>query len=145
MTDLTTGEATMKQRPTLKPIYRVLGVIATLFGVMTLKEGGSVLFFDGPAREAAGNVVPFVLMFNFASGFLYVLTGAGIFLGKGWARQTAAILAFSCALVLASLGVYILMEQPFEMRTVIAMTIRTGFWITLALVMRHAAKNHLVR
>ncbi|MEO7200530.1 MAG: hypothetical protein ABIY56_10000, partial [Dokdonella sp.] len=44
---------------------RVISAIAIAFGLLTIKEGGAVLFFDGAGREAAGNYVPFVLWFNF--------------------------------------------------------------------------------
>ena len=40
--------------------YLIPGFIV-LFGFMTLREGGSVLFFDGIARQEAGAFVPFVL------------------------------------------------------------------------------------
>ena len=40
-------------------------VVALVFGMLTIKSGGSVLFIDGIAREDAGNYVPFVLWFNF--------------------------------------------------------------------------------
>ncbi len=43
----------------------IMTVIAVVFGLLTIKSGGSVLFVDGIAREDAGNYVPFVLWFNF--------------------------------------------------------------------------------
>jgi len=48
-----------KSRPNLLWI-RIAGVIGALFGLMTLREGGAVLFVDGAARVAAGDYVPFV-------------------------------------------------------------------------------------
>ena len=47
--------------------------IAIVFGIMTIKSGGAVLFTDGEARLAAGDYVSFVLWFNFLAGFLYVV------------------------------------------------------------------------
>ena len=63
-------------------VMRVLSLVAMAFGVMTIKEGGAVLFIGGAARVAAGNYVPFVLWFNFFAGFAYVLAGVGIWLHK---------------------------------------------------------------
>ena len=57
-------------------------VITVIFGLLTIKSGGSVLFVDGVAREEAGNYVPFVLWFNFLSGFAYLIAGAGLFMQK---------------------------------------------------------------
>ncbi|WP_425478346.1 hypothetical protein [Stenotrophomonas pictorum] len=48
---------------------RVVSLIAIGFGLMTIWEGGAVLFVDGAARQAAGHYVPFVLWFNFLAGF----------------------------------------------------------------------------
>lgn len=54
---------------------KILGIAALVFGVMTLVEGGKVIFGGPESWEAAGNVVPWVLYFNFAAGFVYILTG----------------------------------------------------------------------
>ncbi len=45
---------------TKRPIWVwITTIIAVVFGVMTIKSGGSVLFIDGEARHAAGNYVNF--------------------------------------------------------------------------------------
>ena len=62
----------------------IFGAIAVLFGIITLIEGGSVLFLHGPARLAAGNFVPVVLWVNFLSGFIYILAGLAIRLNSVW-------------------------------------------------------------
>ena len=51
---------------------RVVSLIAIGFGLMTIREGGAVLFVDGAARQGAGHYVAFVLWFNFLAGFAYV-------------------------------------------------------------------------
>jgi hypothetical protein len=59
-----------------------------VFGLLTIKSGGAVLFFDGPARVDDGNYAPFVLWFNFFAGFVYIIASAGLFMQKnglhGW-------------------------------------------------------------
>jgi len=49
-----------------------LSIVAIQFGLMTIKEGGAVLLGNEAAVAAAGNYVPFVLWFNFLSGFAYI-------------------------------------------------------------------------
>ena len=50
----------------------------------------------GPAeRAAAGNIVPFVLWFNFIAGFAYVIAGCGLFLWKHWAAVLSAAIAIA--------------------------------------------------
>ena len=51
----------------------LISAVAVVFGLLTIKSGGSVLFIDGVDRQAAGNYVPFVLWFNFIAGFFYAL------------------------------------------------------------------------
>ena len=40
----------------------VISVVGIAFGLLTIKEGGAVIFGDGTARLAAGNYVPFVVV-----------------------------------------------------------------------------------
>jgi len=106
--------------------------IAMLFGILTVKSGGSVLFIDGIAREKAGNYVPFVLWFNFFRGFAYLLAGAGLFLQKRWAVWLSTLIAMANAIVFSLLGLHILDGGLYETRTVVAMTLRTGVWACIA-------------
>ena len=64
---------------------RVISLIAIGFGLLTLQEGGAVLFVDGAARQAAGHYVPFVLWFNFLAGFAYIVAGVGLWMRRRWA------------------------------------------------------------
>ena len=110
---------------------RVLGVVGILFGLMTLREGGAVLFVDGAARAAAGNYVPFVLWFNFLAGFVYIAAGLGLWLGQAWAARVALGVAVATLLVFGALGMHIATGGMYETRTVIAMTLRSTIWIVI--------------
>ncbi len=57
-----------------------ISLVAVAFGLLTIKEGGTILFGGEAARAAAGNYVPFVLWFNFLAGFAYVVAGIGLWL-----------------------------------------------------------------
>ena len=120
-----------KSRPNLLWI-RIAGVIGALFGLMTLREGGAVLFVDGAARVAAGNYVPFVLWFNFLAGFAYVVAGIGLVFGRPWAGRIALIIAAATLIVFVVFGVHIVSGGAFEMRTVVAMTLRSVIWCSIA-------------
>lgn len=115
---------------------RVAAVAAILFGVVTVLAGGRVLFGGAAARDAAGDIVPFVLWFNFLAGFAYVAAGAGLWRGRRWAvRLSWAILAATLA-VFAALAAHILMGGAFEPRTLGAMSVRTFFWAGIVWVTR---------
>lgn len=113
-------------------LISTVSIIAIGFGLLTLKEGGAVLFGDGAARTEAGNVVPFVLWFNFLAGFAYVIAGAGLWLRRRWALWLAVVIAGATATVFAAFGVHVFTGGAYEMRTVVAMSARTLVWVTIS-------------
>ena len=106
--------------------------VAFVFGALTIKSGGSVIFIDGPARLAAGNYVNFVVWFNFIAGFLYIIAGIGFLLNKSWTTKLATTIAGATLVVFTAFGIHILMDGSYEMRTVIAMSLRSVIWISFA-------------
>ena len=119
-------------------LYRALSLVALAFGLLTIKEGGTTLFGDAAARSAAGNYVPFVLWFNFLAGFAYILAGAGLWTAQRWARWLAAAIASATALAFVAFAAHIYAGGAYEMRTVVAMSLRTFIWTVIAVV---AASN----
>lgn len=115
-------------------VIKVLAAIALVFGALTLVSGGRALFGDAAARAAVGNVVGFVLWFNFLAGFAYLAAAIGLWLGRRWAVALAALLAIATALVAAGFGMHVLNGGAYEMRTVGALALRFGFWAVVWLV-----------
>ncbi len=111
-----------------------ISLFAVVFGLLTLKEGGSILFGGDAARAAAGNYVPFVLWFNFLAGFAYIVAGIGLWLQQRWAVGLAIAIASATAFVFAVFGMYVLSGGAYEPRTVIAMTARTLVWTAIATI-----------
>jgi hypothetical protein len=112
------------------------GVIAILFGLVTIASGGRALFGDEAARAAVGAAVPFVLWFNFSAGFAYVVAGIGLLTWRPWSLELAALIAAGTVLVFAAFAVHVVLGGPYETRTVAAMTLRSIVWIAIALVGR---------
>ena len=110
----------------------IVTIVALVFGILTIKSGGSVLFIDGPDRQAAGNYVPFVLWFNFLAGFAYLLAGVGLFMKKSWAPLLSILIAAATIIVFALFGIHILTDGAYETRTVLAMSLRTIVWVSIA-------------
>lgn len=120
-------------KPLLKSSLWLRGasIFAVLFGLMTIKEGGSVLFGSEAARTAAGAYVPWVLWFNFLAGFAYVATGLALWWRQSWTARAALGIALATALVFAALGIHVLNGGAYEIRTVAAMALRTTVWLAI--------------
>ena len=116
--------------------------IAFAFGALTIKSGGSVIFIDGPSRLAAGNYINFVVWFNFIAGFFYIVAGFGFLLNKKWTAKLTATIAVSTLVIFSAFAVHILMDGSYEMRTVIAMTLRSTIWIVFAIAALSLTKNN---
>jgi hypothetical protein len=110
----------------------ILALVASIFGIVTIIVGGKTLFGGAEERAAAGNIVPFVLWFNFVAGFAYVIAGFGLFLWKRWAAQLSAAIAVATMVVFIAFGVHIFFGGAFEARTVGAMIIRSAVWVVIA-------------
>ncbi len=113
--------------------FWVITAIAVLFGLLTIKSGGSVLFIDGQDRQAAGNYVPFVVWFNFLAGFIYIITGAGLWMQKRWAVWLSICIALATIIVFAVFGIVVINGEPYEVRTVVAMSLRTVVWVFISM------------
>ncbi len=122
----------------------MLSLLAIGFGLLTLREGGAVLFFDGAARQAAGHYVPFVLWFNFLAGFAYIVAGVGLWRRRRWAAWLALAIAVATALVFMAFGAHVLLGGAWEPRTPVAMMLRTLVWAGIAtLAWRRSAGSAL--
>jgi len=110
----------------------LVSVVAVLFGLLTIKSGGMVLFVDGPDRVAAGNYVPFVLWFNFVAGFFYILAGVGLWFKQRCAVWLAGAILITTLVVFFFLGLHVSDGGLYEFRTVIAMSLRSMVWAVIA-------------
>ncbi len=113
-------------------LISALAIVAILFGLMTIKEGGAVLLGNEEAVAAAGNYVPFVLWFNFLSGFAYIAAGVGLWLQQRWAVWLAIAIAAAIMITFAAFGMHINSGGAYEQRTLIAMSMRTAVWFVIA-------------
>lgn len=115
-----------------KIIY-FISLLAIGFGLLTVMSGGFALFGGAAGKQFAGKYVSFVLWFNFSAGFVYILSGLGVFLKKEWGVVTAKILAVITVLVFIAFAGLVLSGAEYELRTLAAMTFRSVFWIVVYL------------
>ena len=112
-------------------IIWILTVIAILFGVLTIKSGGQVLFGGNSYQKAAGNYVLFVVWFNFLAGFVYLVAGAGIWARQRWAVWLSLLIVIATIIVFAFFELHILEGGEYETRTVAAMSLRSLVWTSI--------------
>ena len=135
------GELTGRVERTRRLPVIALALVAIVFGLLSLKEGGSVLFVDGASRAQAGNYVPFVVWFNFLAGFAYVVAGIGLWLRRRWAVGLSIAIAIATLAAFAALGVHVAVGGAFEPRTVVAMVLRSVVWVVIAVLARRFMRS----
>ncbi len=109
-------------------------IVAILFGLLTIREGGAVLFWSEAAQRAAGQYVPFVVWFNFLAGFAYVIAGFGLWFRQLWAVGLAFGVAAATIAVFVAFGIHIAGGGGYEPRTIVAMSLRSAVWIAIAVI-----------
>lgn len=114
--------------PARPRVLTISAAIAVIFGLLTVVSGGRALF----GGVDMGAVVPFVLWFNFAAGFAYVLAGIGLWRGAGWAPMLSLGIAVATTSVFAAFLWHVWQGGAWETRTMGAMTLRTGIWAVIA-------------
>ncbi|MCB1329754.1 MAG: hypothetical protein KDK28_10040 [Maritimibacter sp.] len=113
---------------------RFLGAVSGLFGLATLAASANVLFGPDAVRALAGDIVPFIVWFNFIAGFAYLAAAIGLWSARPWAHRLAIVIA------VATLGaglVFVwvaLSGQSTEPRTGAALALRTTVWAVFALL-----------
>ena len=112
----------------------ILATIAIVFGLASIVSGGRVLFGDPETRAAAGDVVLFVLWFNFLTGFVYIAAGIGLMQWRRWGGQLSLLLAISILVTSALFANHVMSGGAYEMRTAMAMLLRSVLWVTIAIL-----------
>ena len=114
-------------------VPRIAGGVAIAFGLLTVVAGGATLL----GGVAMGAVVPFVLWFNTLAGPAYVVAGLGLWQGRRWAFPLSLAIFVATLLVFAGFGLHVVQGGAFEMRTVVAMALRSAVWGAMAVIARH--------
>ena len=111
-----------------------MSLVAAGFGLLTIKEGGTILFGDQAARDAAGNYMPSVVWFNFLAGFAYLAAAVGLVRQRAWSARLALGIAATTGMMFLYFSLLAFSGIPYELRTVAAMTLRTTLWAGIAWV-----------
>nr|WP_092366458.1 hypothetical protein [Cribrihabitans marinus] len=107
---------------------RIAAAVAILFGALTVVSGWRALF----GGVDMGDVVAFVLWFNFLAGFAYVIAGIGLWQARVWGVKLSAAILVATGFVFAAFAIHILQGGAFEPRTLGAMILRTFVWAAIS-------------
>lgn len=110
---------------------QIAGFVAIVFGMLTVFAGGRALF---ASDAAVGDVVPFVLRFNFMAGFAYILAGVGLLRAERSAVWISLAILAMTFLVAVALGIYIQQGGAYAPRTLAAMALRILVWASISRV-----------
>jgi hypothetical protein len=120
---------------------RPVAIAAALFGLLTVISGGLVLFGSPAVRAAAGNAVPFVLIFNFLAGFAYLLGAYAIWISHRLAPAIALTIGLATLAVFAVFIGVAMSGTPYEPRTVGAMALRAAFWLIIGVALARRGRK----
>jgi len=127
MSELTKNNKPMCKHHNQNKIKKGLALFLLVFGILTLKSGGSVLFIES-AREAAGNILIEVVWFNFIAGFLYILAAFGTWKDYPWNRKLTLFLFAAYLIMMVYFSAHVLRGGLYETRTALALSFRTLVW-----------------
>lgn len=122
-------------------VFKIIPLIIFIFGLMTIKEGGFVLFDINNAQSSHGNYVPFVVKFNFFSGFIYIFIAFGLYKEKKWVKQLSLIMLFSILVVFLLFLIHIEGGGLYEKKTLFAMIFRTFTWTFISFISYEKVNN----
>jgi hypothetical protein len=112
---------------------RVAAVMGTMVGLLTITEGGRVLF---GLMVPDYTVLPWLVWYNVVMGVVSVAAGVGIWMQRSWSIDLGVnILAFH-AIVFAGLVGMQKFGQPVAMVSIFAMMFRTFVWIIIVLLVK---------
>jgi hypothetical protein len=113
--------------------YRLVAIPAFIIGLLSIKEGGSVLL--GLSTKAYP-VLPWLVLYNVALGFVSVIAGAGLWMQRRWGSVLAAVILLCHGIVFVSLMALFMFGKTVARISIMAMLIRTAIWFAIYMVLR---------
>lgn len=113
---------------------RPTAIAAGAFGALTILSGSLVLFGPEAAQRAAGDALPFVVIFNTAAGVVYLIGALALWQNHPAARGIALAIGVATLAVFALFTGFALTGTKVELRTALALPFRSAFWLLIAWV-----------
>ena len=104
------------------------------FGLLTLFLSSSVIFDWFGIRTKEGNYVLFVVLANFISSLLYLISAYGFLKIKSWTFKTLSVATVILIVALIGLFIHIYSGGIYETKTVFAMLFRISVTIVFTAI-----------
>ncbi len=112
---------------------RVASILAVALGLLSIREGGSVLL---GVTIPAYHVIPWLVWYNVAMGAVSVVAGVGMWMRSAWSIGLSVnILAFHGIVFFGLVGMQ-QYGQEVAMNSIFAMMFRTFTWIVIYLLLK---------
>jgi hypothetical protein len=118
------------------------GILLTAFAILTLFLSTSVIFDLFEVRAKEGNYVMFVVVANFISSLLYLVSVYGIFSDKKWSYQPLLLSALLLVVAQIAFLFYINNGGIHETKTIGAMFFRVTVTAIFAFIIFRQTKEH---
>jgi len=112
---------------------RIAATLAILTGLLSIKEGGSVLL---GLTSKAYTVLPWLVWYNVVLGLGAVATGVGIAKQRAWGERYAVTILSMHAVVLLLLLVLFAFKEAVSIVSIMAMLFRTTVWAGIVMLVR---------
>jgi hypothetical protein len=123
---------------TLQNRHRLAALLAIIPGLLSIKEGGSVLL--GLVTKDY-TILPWLVWYNVVLGFASVIVGIGLWRKyKGSIKIATTILSLH-GLVLIILIILFVLKAPVSLISITAMLFRTSIWIAIILLLRRKGEE----
>ena len=118
--------------------HRLAALLALVIGLLTIVEGGIVLLgFETKPYP----VLPWLLRYNVAMGFVSLAAGHGLWREQGWAETLSRVILICHGLVFLWLVGMHLFGMTVAMNSIGAMLFRTAIWTGInVMIMRKEGK-----
>lgn len=117
-------------------LVKIAALVSLIFGLLTIFAGGGVIADLFGMREKEGNYVLFVVWANFICGFLYLFASYGFLKKKKWTANVVGLTVWILVAAFIVLIVWILNKEPYETKTIFALSFRMLVTLSLLWVAR---------
>ena len=115
--------------------HRIIAVLAIVPGLLSIKEGGSVML---GISTPAYHVLHWLVVYNIVMGFVSLIAGTGIWIQRTWGSVLAALVLLCHGVVFLTVFFLFMFRVPVAPISVLAMMIRTAVWFIIYLLLRWA-------